>query len=280
MRDAPDGRYLIVTAVLVVTCLLLLTANIAGTELGGNGGGLGAVEQLQGIVFPLALGLWTVLLIWFLIRGRKKGRGGPRRAREEQGASVWGIVVVFVIIGVVSLISGPMKNTIFNSEDSGLNDSMNQPLPSGGQAIESSQMIMIGALAGVLIAMLPLLYRYAKGRSISGEGSGNLPEDVQTLETSIDRVRMSTGDELRDAVISSYQQVLEVARGRMKDADMLTPREIKIASVETLRWPEPEMNDLTILFELARYSDHQIDEGERSRSLECLEAILQKAKGA
>jgi hypothetical protein len=278
MREGPSGRYLILAAVLVVVCLLLLTANIAGTDLGGKGGGLGAVEQLQGVIFPLALGMWAVLLIWFLVRRSKKARN-RKQSREEPRSSPWGLVVIFVIIAAVALVSGPMKDTIFNSENGGSNGTSGQDMPSVGGAMETSQIVLIGAFAAVLIALLPLFYRYAKGRTISGEEPGTQMEDVQVLESSIARVQMSTGDDLRDAIISSYQQVLDMARDRLKDADILTPRELRKASVETLGWPEAQMEELTRLFEIARYSQHAIDTEERGRSVECLRAIHAKVAG-
>lgn len=280
MRALPRGRYLIVFAILVMICLLLLTANIAETELGGKGSGQGAVEQLQGIVFPLALGVWTVLLIWFLLRSMKRKRGGPKGEREEPSSGLWGLIVVFVIIAAVVLISGPLKESMFTTEDNGLNDTMDQPLLPGENATESSKIVLVGALAAVLIAMLPLLFRYAKGRSISGDGRASILEDVQILETTIARVKVSTGDELRDAIILSYQQVLDMARARLKDADMLTPREIMEQSVHTLGWPSGAMEEMTRLFELARYSQHAIDAEERTSSKNCLESILSKVAGA
>lgn len=278
MRDAPGGRHLILTAVLVVACLLLLTANIAGTELGGNGGGLGAIDQLQSIVFPLALGMWAVLLIWFLIRRSRRGRA-PHKPQEERSSGLYGLVVVFVIIAAVALISGPMKDTIFSNEDGGFDDSVGHQVPEGGEKVETSQIVLLGAFAAILIALLPIFYRYAKGRSIAGDGPFTLMDDVQTLESSIVRVQVSTGDDLRDAIITSYQEVLEMARGRLKDADILTPRELREQSVATLGWPEPQMVELTRLFEIARYSEHPVGTREKDRSVECLQGILAKVAG-
>ena len=278
MRAASSGRYLILTAVLVMVCLLLLTANITRTELGGSGSGLGSVRQLQAVIFPLALGMWAVLLIWFLVRRSRKGRG-RQQAHEGRSPEPWGLVVVFVIIAAVALVSGPMKDTIFSNEDGGLNDTVGQPLPSVDGAVDSSQIVLIGIFAAMLIALLPFLYRYARGRSIPGDGAGRRLDDAQVLESTIDRVTVSTGDELRDAIISSYQQVLEMARRRLKDADMLTPRELRRASVDILGWPEPQMDELTRLFEIARYSEHPIGTEERTRSVECLQEILSTVAG-
>ena len=88
------------------------------------------------------------------------------------------------------------------------------------------------------------------------------------------------GANLKDTVLRCYAEMSRVLQQRrgIRRARAMTPREFEI---ELMRYglPDVEVNQLTRLFEMARYGNMPLGEREHSQALACLEAIIEASRG-
>jgi hypothetical protein len=82
------------------------------------------------------------------------------------------------------------------------------------------------------------------------------------------------GEDPRSTIIRTYQQMcLLVQVGKMEEEPFLTPKDFAERAVKELGWKEGPLVDLTLLFEEARYSDHEMGESEKERAIVSLERL-------
>ena len=91
---------------------------------------------------------------------------------------------------------------------------------------------------------------------------------------------LESGTDFRTAVMACYQRMctLIAARG-VSGQDVLTAREIEGLVLVELGLSQGSVDDLTNLFEEARYSAHEIGPGQRDRAVECLTSIRRELEG-
>jgi hypothetical protein len=59
----------------------------------------------------------------------------------------------------------------------------------------------------------------------------------------------------------------------LEEEPFLTPKEFAERAVQVLGWKEGPLVDLTLLFEEARYSDHEMGESQKERAIVSLERL-------
>lgn len=91
---------------------------------------------------------------------------------------------------------------------------------------------------------------------------------------------IEAGGDFRTAVLACYQRMcsLFATRGVARQ-EALTPREIESLALSELGLSQTVVDDLTGLFEEARYSEHEIGPAQRDRAVECLGAIRRELEG-
>jgi len=91
---------------------------------------------------------------------------------------------------------------------------------------------------------------------------------------------LEAGRDFRTAVLECYRTMCSILAIRgVSRQDVLTPREIEFQALSELGLSRTSIEDLTSLFEEARYSDHQIGRNDRDRAVECLTAIRNELEG-
>jgi hypothetical protein len=85
----------------------------------------------------------------------------------------------------------------------------------------------------------------------------------------------SDNRDLRETVLQAYYDMCRLIPG-VVDNSVLTPREFAELSVRDLGWPEGAVRGLTEVFEVARYSHHDLGEDDRAQALGCLAEIKEK----
>ena len=82
------------------------------------------------------------------------------------------------------------------------------------------------------------------------------------------------GEDPRSTIIRTYQQMcLLVQVGKLEDEPFLTPKVFAERAVKELGWTEGPLVDLTLLFEEARYSNHEMGESQKERAIVSLERL-------
>jgi hypothetical protein len=124
--------------------------------------------------------------------------------------------------------------------------------------------------------IFPALIDVVKGREPTRERR-RLEAASAVRRTLLD---LEAGTDFRTAVMACYQRMcaLIAARG-VAGQEALTAREIEGLALAELGLSQGSVDDLTSLFEEARYSTHEIGPPQRDRAVECLSAIRQELEG-
>lgn len=104
-------------------------------------------------------------------------------------------------------------------------------------------------------------------------------EEVHSaLDTAIDRI--DRGEEVREVILNAYTKMSQilVEEGVSYD-ESITPREFQQRALERLDLPPDKLEDLTSIFEEARFSSHELDEVKKERALEDLRAVQETFSG-
>ncbi|TLZ63747.1 MAG: DUF4129 domain-containing protein [Methanobacteriota archaeon] len=91
---------------------------------------------------------------------------------------------------------------------------------------------------------------------------------------------LEAGTDFRTAVMACYQRMCSLIATRgVSRQEALTAREIEVLALAELGLSRAGVDDLTGLFEEARYSVHDIGPSQRDRAVECLTAIRRELEG-
>ena len=82
------------------------------------------------------------------------------------------------------------------------------------------------------------------------------------------------GDDIRGSILRAYREMEKMMRKRgVVDRDYYTPREFESFAFSKLNLSREPVEELTKLFEFARYSSREMDEDDRNAALKSLEMI-------
>ncbi len=85
---------------------------------------------------------------------------------------------------------------------------------------------------------------------------------------------LKLGEDVRSAILRAYREMEKIVRGKgVEDKKYYTPREFRDAILSELQISEEPVDNLTSLFEKARYSTVNMTEGDRNEALKYLEMI-------
>jgi hypothetical protein len=91
---------------------------------------------------------------------------------------------------------------------------------------------------------------------------------------------LEAGTDFRTTVMACYQRVCSLLATRgVTQQEALTAREIEGLALAELGLSRGSVDDLTGLFEEARYSTHEIGPSQRDRAVECLSQIRRELEG-
>lgn len=259
-----------------VLAVLILVANLDDTDLGGNdGASQEVVDEIVGGLLPIALvlaGAMFVYIVLSVLRGRTRISGS---AQKDRGNSILPLIILMcgiVISGLVMLYGGQFGGdfTFDGGDNSTGTEGGTDESDGGGMAYNS--FTLIGVLVFVIIIMIPLV-RYLRGQgafTMEKSPPGQL-EQVDVLDQAILDIGYGTGG-LRETILRAYYEMCRLIPSAV-DHGALTPREFAELSVRDLGWPEKAVRGLTEVFELARYSHHDLGDEDRAKALRCLAEI-------
>lgn len=138
------------------------------------------------------------------------------------------------------------------------------------------------AVAAFMIMTLVvfLVSRYPRGfrkRSRASRAMDDAKEELRTeIAAALDRtvLDLEAAGDFRTAVLACYQRMLALLERRgLLGQDVLTAREIEARALTELGLSRESVDALTVLFEVARYSDHPVGRAERSCAVENLNVV-------
>ncbi|NYT12125.1 MAG: DUF4129 domain-containing protein [Methanomassiliicoccales archaeon] len=264
----------ILLALICVVAVLLLIANIGnvtdeeGEGILGPAGNLIA-ERIAEILFVF----WIALFISFMVINFK-GKAGTRKGIETNGGFSWaGPLSIMVLIGfivVIKILTGDSGGGA-GSDDGEGGGGAGEIIPgTGGGGPESYLIFIITAV--IIGVVLFIVVRELRSRRPRPPTMTSDNEMKVIIERAVDS--LEAGGDPRTVVYRSYMNMCNLLERRgLTDISYLTPGEFASIAVGEFHLPHQQVEELTQLFEEARYSDHLVGEGMKERSIRCLRAI-------
>lgn len=124
--------------------------------------------------------------------------------------------------------------------------------------------------------------RYSRRVVLGFEAEEQMKERAavaKVLDDAVDKLRL--GGEYRMTVLQCYRLISEILEKKSSiQGSTLTAREFKELVSKRLGLDNPHLSEATELFEVARYSEHEITEEEAKRAIECLSSLSDSIKEA
>jgi hypothetical protein len=144
----------------------------------------------------------------------------------------------------------------------------------------------VGILLVAAVAIVALIVwrglRTGRGRTAPFEDADHLLADQRRKLADIldgTAIRLNTGSAYRETVIRCYKMISELLEERSElDGSVLTAREFRERVTEMLKVDSPHLDELTELFEVARYSESEITEWQSREAANCLSSLSESLK--
>jgi hypothetical protein len=252
-----------------------LEARPALPEPGGTAPTSGSLVDRLLLVYltSAAFGIFFVAVVISILTGEKRKRPARKLVRRSYVLQAFiGILFLLVIIAIWR------QGTPWDAEAATGNSTGSGP----GFAVPDLPRIagipLVAFLAGsllVAVALMAYVIRpagFGSGFEAQGEASAARERATATVVDAIERLEL--GEDVRATVLRCFHRFCELLGARGVEGQFsLTPREIERLAVERLHVSGDAADELTSLFEEARYSVHELEEGHRERALRSLERI-------
>jgi len=274
---------LLIVSIISIFALIVLSSSLSNLEFRQSGFSVDEIsaemqyfislfQTIKGIILLVAFLMGLMFIIWSVFL-RPKSFDQP----SPKGKYVFLIqillwVAVFLILRrrlvdrQISLFPMEMEsNPAFSSEQALLI----APVPMPNWLPFLSSVILI--LSFLLLLMI--IYRRSRKPKVA------LTSIAQEAQRAIESIKMK--EDLRGVIIRCYYnmvQILHKKRGIQRKHSM-TPREFE-HHLENLGLPTEPVQQLTLLFEVVRYGNKELDEKADLRAISCLEEIVRFDEGS
>jgi len=273
-----SSGFVIILATIALASVLLLVANIGhitdqeGEEILGPAGNLIAARIAE-ILFVV----WIVLFVYFMIINFTRRRA-ERKDIEGGGGFSWGwplaLLIIIGFIVAIKLLSGDPGVV---DEGGGGAGGGGEIIPGSGGEGGGSYVTVILTIAIVTIIALTLIWEIHKRRGPSR--SIDEGEEVQAMVREA-MGSLEAGNDPRKVIYDSYLRMCRILERRgLSDISYMTPGEFSTTAIREFHLPRDQVEELTSLFEEARYSEHIVGEDMKRRSISCLEGIRDHLEG-
>lgn len=149
----------------------------------------------------------------------------------------------------------------------------------GSQSIFSSGGSSIAILI-LLASILVVVFFFIRHKKASEESSETEEDISSTADKAISELHYRDGDDVRDVIIRNYQKMLLILEEEGVHQEIsFTPRELEKIALANLALTEETIDEMTGLFEEAKYSDHPLGEEERDRAIDNFKQIREELEG-
>jgi hypothetical protein len=213
---------------------------------------------LQAIVF----GIVVIAIVGGLIY--------RRHLVKEALSGVFSLIAALLIYGLLYILADRISFIFYSQGSWTPSNPGSTPFYSGNMLI----LLSISIFMGVIFALL-IFKAYGRKEIKIEEKRLTIAE---TMERAIYKVKI--GKDVRGAILSAYKEMEKLMRSRgVEDKDYYTPREFREFALNTLKISQAPLDTLTNLFEIARYSAHEMTEEHRKLALKALEEIRNAIRG-
>ncbi len=278
-------RRVAIAALVVPALVLVAIAARSYQPFGGDPGGERAPSTtfLDGTFTILVVLVVLALLTVFYVRIRFM----PPSKRRGEGTTYSSLLVFLLIMGFMIVAGrGLLQYEPRPSNSEGTDAPFGQPLPSGElvpepEEIRSPQVVwpLVAGIAGVVVAAIVIAVLVDRRRRRPDPLTAEQLRELRSaLDEAIEDLRRDPDP--RRAVVAAYarmEQALTVYGLPRKPAE--APYEYLRRVGRELEAEEP-VAALTELFEVAKFSEHSVDEGMRGRAIDALTAVRREVRAA
>jgi hypothetical protein len=244
-------------------------------------------------VLVLAIGVPTFVAIWIInlvLTRIRDGNTVPTTAAVV--ALVTFLVIALVLVGLLAL-AGVFHHLGPGTEPAPTNSTGTGSSGGGGTGVNGSCKNCTGnatgppityptwalggiALVGVALAgLLALVYFVALRQAPGGDGSEDPREAVRReFRRALQKLAESDPEDPREIILALYARLLLRLQPRVASTEPLTPREIERVLVDALGIRAAPAQQLTRIFEEARYSHRPVAAGTVELTREALQQVL------
>lgn len=138
-------------------------------------------------------------------------------------------------------------------------------------------MILLGIITGVLLIFL----FYSRSKKLSSR-EGTEKKSKETLSDTAERAirQLHEGEDIKDVIIRNYQRMsFKLEEQGVEQKTSFTPREFEREALGKLPLKKKTIDEMTKLFEKAKYSHHMLDEKHRDRAIKNFKQIKKDIEG-
>jgi hypothetical protein len=155
----------------------------------------------------------------------------------------------------------------------------------GGEGADISFGFPIGGILILIMALVVVLY-FMVSRSLASMRAGAKEKEIQKDKREMLRyvedaiADLELGRDPRDAIIRCYRNLCTLLAGKgISPRPHLTPREFERLVMARTGLKGKDLNELTGLFEEARYSTHELTDMDREEAVRCLKNFRSDVEG-
>jgi len=292
VAEDSSRKKLLLAALAAIVALVAVSFLIANLKYAGEWGEGQSIRQftdrLAAVISQSLYALWLLIMLYYIyiLLTRRKGVR-IKDSRRMSRPSPLGVFLALLLLAsmIVAIRFADLHFFLGGGGDGGGDGGGGTPsAPSDPFSSESGTLWFLIFLL-ILTVFFGVMY-LRRWRTISlaeyGTSSAEREEEAKrTIERAIRE--LYAGDDFRSVIIRTYQQMcLLLVNSPIKNERFLTPRELAALIVARLGWPEMPVEELTGLFEEAKYSDHPMDEEGKEKAIRCLTEIretLEKGAG-
>jgi Domain of unknown function (DUF4129) len=278
-------RRVAIAALVVPALVLVAIAARSYQPFGGEPGSERAASTtfLDGVfTIALVLGLLVALIgLWARLRAPRRSKPGD--SSTYSGLLVFLLIFGFVMIGQRALLQYERPPAGGEGSDIALPQPVQpgQPVPEEEELARGPHVVwpLAIGIVGVIVAAIIIAVLVERRRDRRGRRTPEQLEELgRALDDAIDDLRRDPDP--RRAVVAAYarmEQALTVYGLPRKPAE--APYEYLRRVARQLEAEQP-VAALTELFEVAKFSEHSIDETMRGRAIDALTAVRQEVRAA
>ena len=259
-----------VVAAVGLLALVALSAEQAPFDVGDDTGGIHVPSW--GSVFVLGLVVTLIVFAVILFLSAQRAIGGVVRVRRQRGFLNM-LATVLVFIALLALLKALHQNHDSEAQPIAPPDTEADAKPSPGVSHTGRPWaaLMLGGTVLVVLGAAAMTRRRMVDDAVDVAEPTERAEVVASLSSSLDALS-EPGDD-RAAIVAAYAALLDgLARAGRPRRPAEAPEEYvrRVLTGWSVR-AEP-LNELTALFEEARFSEHVLGSEHRARAMSALEA--------
>ncbi len=276
--------FLIVAAITVIAAGVLI-ANVQDASDQGVKVSNDVLDQLTTIIIQIMVVFWIALIGYFVYRylTTRKGSRAKGQRRAGEGRNILPYAIVLLALWLILFVLNPNEGSGLINGQGGTDRSTqtNSTVLPDQQPLRDLPLVLPMIVVFIAIISIILVWRFMRrgeGPQVKISNPSKEEEAKVVLEAAVRS--LYAGEDPRSTIIRTYQQMcLLVQVGKLDEEPFLTPREFTDRAVAELGWKKEPLEELTSLFEEARYSDHFLGETEKDRAITSFERVREGLRG-